>query len=359
MKERTGYFFEDFHLDQVFRHATPRTLSEADASTFIALTGTRHTLPSASPLAAKLGLPSRPIDDVLLFNIAFGKTVPDISLNAVANLGYAETRFLHPVFAGDTISCKSKVIGLKKNSSGKTGTVYVRSICFNQNEVPVLTWVRWVMVNKRDIDADTPREHVPSLKDVVAPEDFSLAARISSANALDSWCDATGSNDLWDDYVPGERINHPIGVTVEEAEHIIATRLYQNNAKAHFDALAMKQHPVGQRLVYGGHVISLARALSYDGIENALGILAINGGRHVSPTIAGDTIYAFSEVSEKFELPDRNDMGALRLRLVGLKNMTPSEVSSAHPDGSNPSKYHPSIVLDLDYTVAMPRRQKR
>jgi 2-methylfumaryl-CoA hydratase len=356
-KNRTGFFFEDFYLDRVFRHATPRTLSEADSSVFISLTGARHALPSAATLALKIGYSHRPIDDLLLFNIAFGKTVPDISLNAVANLGYAETRFLAPAFPGDTIRCESRVIGLKQNSSGRTGTVYVRSTCFNQRNEPILTWVRWVMVNKRDPDAAAQADHVPTLDPFVAPDDLSLGARIASIDTLNDWCDATSSLDLWEDYVPGERINHPIGVTVEEAEHITATRLYQNNARAHFDALSMKSHQVGQRLVYGGHIISLARALSYDGLENALSILAINGGRHVSPTIAGDTIYAFSEVIEKWKLPGRSDIGALRLRLVALKNLAPAELESTHSEGSDRSKYHPSVVLDLDYTISMPRRQ--
>ena len=65
--------------------------------------------------------------------MVFGKTVPDVSLNAVANLGYADLRFGVPVYAGDTLSAASKVIGLRENSSGKTGTVYVRSTGTNQH----------------------------------------------------------------------------------------------------------------------------------------------------------------------------------------------------------------------------------
>ncbi len=63
-----------------------------------------------------------------------------------------------------------------------------------------------------------------------------------------------------------------------------------------------------RRLVYGGHIISLARALSFNGLENAFHVAAINAGRHVSPAFAGDTVYAWSEVIGKARL-DRPDVG--------------------------------------------------
>ena len=88
-------------------------------------------------------------------------------------------------------------------------------------------------------------------------------------------------------------------MTVEEAEHQLATRLYQNTAKVHFDALAQKDSRFGKRLIYGGVAISLARALAFNGLANAQLMLAINGGRHVNPLFAGDTLYAWSEVLDK------------------------------------------------------------
>ncbi len=126
-------------------------------------------------------------------------------------------------------------------------------------------------------------------------------------------------------------------MTIEEADHMLATRLYQNNARPHFDALAMRESPVGARLVYGGHVISVCHALAYDGFENILGIQAVNGGTHVAPTRAGDTLYAFTEVLEKWKLPGRADVGALRLRLIGLKNRAPAQVAAATAVGRRPA----------------------
>ena len=116
-----------------------------------------------TPLPTPSAIAKSPVDDLLVFHIVFGKTVPDISLNAVANLGYADCRFLAPVYPGDTLSSTSEVIGLKENSNRQTGVVYVRSRGFNQRGVTVLEYVRWVMVRKRDPNAPAPAEVTPQL----------------------------------------------------------------------------------------------------------------------------------------------------------------------------------------------------
>lgn len=131
-----------------------------------------------------------------------------------------------------------------------------------------------------------------------------------------------------------------------------AARLYQNTARVHFDAHAERAGRFGRRIVYGGHVISLARALSFNGLANAYRVLALHGGRHVNPAFAGDTVYAWSEVLERTALPGRDDVGALRLRTVATKDRPCADFPRRGEDGS----YLPEVVLDLDYTVAVPRR---
>lgn len=345
-KSNPGNFFEDFTPGQQIAHATPRTLSEADAALNIALTGSRHALFSADSFAQDCGLPSAPIDPLLVFHTVFGKTVPDISLNAVANLGYAEGRFLAPVYAGDTLSAVSEVIGLKANSSGTTGVVTVRTTGVNQDGEPVLTYVRWVMVNKRDASAVTTDSPPITPKNVVPANELMLPPGLDFANY--DWTLA-GSPHAFQDYEVGEKINHVDGMTVEEAEHQLATRLYQNTAKVHFDALAQKESRFGKRLIYGGVAISLARALSFNGLANAQLMLGINGGRHVNPLFAGDTLYAWSEVLAKEDL---GGLGALRLRLVALKNQN----AAAFPFKNAAGEYDPNVVLDFDYWAAIPKR---
>lgn len=353
-KLQTGNFFEDFSLGQTLVHGIPRTVSEGDAALYLALTGARQVLPSARTAAHALGYRDRPLDDLLVFHIAFGKTVPDVSLNAVANLGYADLRFLLPVYAGDTLTAESTVIGLKENTNRKSGIVWVHSTALNQNGEEVLSWVRWVMVHKRNPDSPAPSSLVPDLPPFVPPARLAIPPGLDAAGYETA---LSGAPWLWDDYAPGERIDHLAGMTVEEADHMFAARLYQNNAKVHFDAYLMQGTPFGKRLVYGGHVISLCRALSFDGLENILCLAAINGGSHCNPTFAGDTLYAWSEVLEKWELPGRSDIGALRLRLVGVKNQNPGELADTHVVEDGKRRYHPNVVLDLDYTALIPRKQ--
>ncbi len=349
IKVSKGRFFEDFTLDEVILHATPRTITAGDTALYIALTGARNPIHCSAPFTHSLGYSNTPIDDLLAFHIAFGKTVPDVSMNAVANLGYADVRFIKPIFIGDTLHTSSQVIGLKQNSSGENGIVWVKSTTTNQQNVVVLSWVRWVMVHKNNLDALPPRTVIPDLPRNVSEKHLSMPANFKAHDEISA---ATGGQYFWEDYQTGERIDHTAGSTINPAEHTLATRLYQNNAHLHFDDHLMKKSHFGQRLVYGGVVISLCRALSYEGLENALTILAINAGTHANPSFAGDTIYCVTEVIEKHALNGRTDMGALRLRMIGIKNMHPSQLSEFKSEG----KYHPNVVLDLDYTVAMPRR---
>ena len=283
---------------------------------------------------------------MLVFHIVFGKTVPDISLNAVANLGYANCRFLSPVYPGDTLSATSEVIGLKESSNKQTGVVYVRSRGFDEGGTCILDYVRWVMVRKRDPKAAIEREHVPDLPRAVDVSDLGVACPAVAATAWDF--ELSGAPHRAGDYAVGETIDHVDGMTVEEAEHMLATRLYQNTAKVHFNQHSEKDGRFGRRLIYGGHVISLARALSFNGLANAFHIAAINGGRHVAPLFAGDTVFAWSTVLAREALPGRSDVGALRLRTIATKNRPCSEPPL---DGD---ALDPAVVLDLDYWVLMP-----
>ena len=212
-----------------------------------------------------------------------------------------------------------------------------------------LDYVRWVMVRKRDAAAPRRRRRTsPICPSAVAPAELGAACPKIDAAAYDFAL--AGSPHRWGDYAPGERIDHVDGVTVEEAEHQIATRLYQNTAKVHFNQFSEGQGRFGRRLIYGGHVISLARALSFNGLANAFHIAAINGGRHVAPLFAGDTVFAWSEVLETAALPGRADVGALRLRTVATKNRPCGDFPLRQGEG-----YEPSVVLDLDYWVLLPR----
>jgi len=342
-KTNPGNFFEDFTLGQVIQHATPRTVTDGDRAVYGSLYPTRFAIPSSAEFASSVGLSLHPVEELIAFHIAFGKTVPDISLNAVANLGYAELRFHQPVIPGDTLSTSSEVIGLKENSNGKSGVVYVRSTAVNQRGETALEWARWVMVHKRNHDAPAPETLIPELADVVDPADLVIPAGLDFSSYDFT---AAGEPHRWDDYAVGEKIDHVDGVTLTESEHQQATRLWQNTAKVHFNVEA---RPDGNRLIYGGHVISMARALSYNGLANAQIIVGINAGAHTSPAFAGDTVYAWSEVLDKAETSVPS-VGALRLRLVATKGRDESMTLKGE-DG----KYAPGVLLDLDCWALIPR----
>lgn len=338
-KTNAGRFFEDYSVGEVIVHAVPRTVGAGERALYHALYPQRFALASSDAFAWACGLPGSPLDELIAFHTVFGKTVPDVSLNAVANLGYAEGRWLRPVWPGDTLVAASEVIGVKENSSGTSGVVWVRTVGRNQHGDEVLSYVRWVMVRKRGAGA-APVAVVPKLAaavnaaDLVVPEgldfsgyDFALA----------------GERHRWGDYAVGEVIDHVDGVTVEEAEHMMATRLWQNTAKVHFDRTVRDD---GRRLIYGGHVISLARALSFNGLANAQMIVALNAGAHANPCFAGDTVRAWSELIDRAETRAPG-VGALRLRTVATKGAAGALKGA---DG----KYLPEVLLDLDYWALVP-----
>jgi 2-methylfumaryl-CoA hydratase len=340
-KTNTGRFFEDYAVGQILNHAVPRTVGTGERALYHALYPARHALYSSDQFAQASGLPASPLDDLVGFHVVFGKSVPDVSLNAVANLGYAEGRWLLPVWPGDTLRSVSEVIGVKQNSNGKTGVVYVRTKGLNQHDQTVMEYVRWVMVRKRNGNSPAPEAVVPELATAIPAAELVIPEGLDFTNYN---FDLAGEQHRWGDYEIGEMIDHVDGVTIEEAEHMMATRLWQNTAKVHFDTSA---RPDGSRLIYGGHVISMARALSFNGLANAQMIAGLNAGAHANPCLAGDTVRAWSEVLDKAET-SAPGVGAIRLRLVASKGGAPFKLRGE--DG----KYLPDVLLDLDYWALMP-----
>ena len=336
-------YFEDYKLNEEINHSVPRTITDGDVAIYLSTTGSRFPLNYSAEFSKTLGLKKIPIDDILLFHMVFGRTVPDLSLNAIANLGYAGVKFHKPAFVGDTLNASSKIIGLKENSNGKTGTVYVESVGKNQNDEIVLTYYRWLMMRKRNEGMiKSFKNSIPDLPDKVKTKDFNLIENFD----VDKWSSSvTGSSFYFNDYSEEEEIHHLDGQTIEEAEHQIATRLYQNNARVHFNQHIEKSGRFGKRIIYGGYIISLARAISCNGLANTFKLAAIHSGKHSAPTFAGDTIYAWSKILEK-EVIHKN-VGAMMIRTLASKN----DSKMNFPDKKNLTD---NIVLDLEYSVLIP-----
>lgn len=332
-KGSVSNFFEDFSIDQEFECPTPRVLTHADRVAYISFTGDR-----TPRFCDSNGL----VHPLIVFHTVLGQTVRQISLNARANLGYAEFIWGKPVVVGDEIRTRVTVIGLKENSDQKTGIVFVKTIAVNQRDEVVLEYIRWVMVKKNREGA------TPYLRDPVAPSLKSVAIGKLLSHSPDPFsARATGGTFFFEDYSIGETIFHIDGMTINSSDHMGFTRLYQNSAKVHFDAILTG----GKPLVYGGLPISIGYAQSFNGIENRLGIAAINSGSHANPTYTGDTLYSFTNVLERSDLTA--NYGALRLRLIVVKNEEPHALQDFRikvPDPKTQREvYNSNVVLDLDY----------
>ena len=347
-----GLYFEDFFIGQVLVHGVPRTITEADATLYTALTGSRFALHCAATAAQLVGFKTMPIDNFLLFHIAFGKTVNHVSLNAVANLGYAEVIFNRPTYAGDTIKVVSEVIGLKENSNGKTGIVYVHSSAVNQDDKLVLSFKRWVMVHKKDPNTPTNTSQLPTLTSEVSSEYQVIPEPLN----LSQWPDyISDSQYRASDLAVGDTLFHRDGITINDSDHSLATRLYQNNARVHFDQHMMNDSKHGKRLVYGGHIISLCRALTYNGLGNCLWLTAIHSGSHCNPSFAGDTIYAQSTILNISDVESRDDLSLVTVQMIGIKNNTPDNMEYLHKTVDGKKRYHSDVVLDMQLSYVMPK----
>ena len=306
-KTNAGRFFEDYRLGQVIRHAVPRTLAEGERALYHALYPARHALYSSDEFAAACGLESSPMDDLLAFHMVFGKTVPDISLNAVANLGYAQGRWLAPVWPGDTLRAESQVIGLRQNSNGASGVVWVHTRGLNQMDQVVLDYVRWVMVRKRDPDAPAPDAVVPDLAPAVPPEVLIVPEGLDFTGYD---FELAGEPHRWGDYQVGEVIDHVDAVTVEEAEHMLATRLWQNTAKVHFDATFRED---GKRLAEIFTEVT--------GVDRLVGapVMATDLRASVSLILAGLAAEGQTTVSRVYHLDRGYEHVVRKLRGVGAQ----------------------------------------
>jgi 2-methylfumaryl-CoA hydratase len=341
-KGSIGSYFEDLELGREIVCPTPRVVTSGETAWHIAITGDRT--PRFCSAEGR-------VHPMIVFHVVISQTVRPISLNARANLGYAGMIWRTPVFHGDEITTTIQITGLKENSNGETGNVWIATTGRNQRGEVVLEYTRWVMVRKRDPEKPTrylDSPVVPKLPAQVTAEELpAFPGPLPSTKQ-------TGGRWFFEDYAAGERIHHYDGMTVNQSDHVSYTRLFQNSAKVHLDAILTD----GKQLVYGGLPLAVAYAEAFNGLENRSGVVAMNGGTHANPCHAGTTIYSYSEVLETHAL-GRSPYGALRLRLVAVRDADPSEepgFAMKVSDGRGGERYNPRVLLDVDYWDLMPKR---
>jgi acyl dehydratase len=147
-----GRYFEDFTVGQTIFHNISKTIFESDNNLFSLLTMNPHPVHINIDYAQKQQHGKILVVGTLVFSLAVGITVPDISGKAIANLGYEEVKHLAPVFINDTIYARTKVLDKRESrSKPDRGIVYVETIVFNQKDEEVLSFRRKVLIKKRGV----------------------------------------------------------------------------------------------------------------------------------------------------------------------------------------------------------------
>lgn len=147
---KLGLYFEEFEVGEEIKHALSKTIFESDNNFFSLLTMNHHPVHTNLDYAQQNQHGRILVVGTLVFSLAVGQTVPDISGKAIANLGYEDIKHLNPVFLNDTIYTRTKVLGKRESESRlDRGIVYVETIAYNQDGIDVLSFRRKVLVKKQ------------------------------------------------------------------------------------------------------------------------------------------------------------------------------------------------------------------
>lgn len=147
-----GFYYEDFIVGEEIKHSLSKTIFECDNNFFSLMTMNHHPVHTNIDYASNNQHGKILVVGTLVFSLAVGITVPDISGKAIANLGYEDIKHLNPVFVNDTLYVKTKILD-KRESKSKfdRGIIYVESIAYNQNNIEVLSFRRNVLVKKKGV----------------------------------------------------------------------------------------------------------------------------------------------------------------------------------------------------------------
>lgn len=357
---RYGRLLDDFTPGAVFAHPWEVTVDEGMVALFAA--SFQDAVPTyASRAAARaLGLRDRPVHPLLLLQLGLSFSVHDVSERAIANLAYIDVRFPEPCYPGDTVRASSRVIAVKPVSAGDKGFVHVGTQLVTDAGAVVCAFERKALVRAGKNEgrpADPPHEVVQQAGDLprapaVLLGDLPPPARRGGF----AW--------FWEDLAVGDVIVHDTGRTVSEAEAMALSTLTRNSHPLHVDERYCRTGSFAKtRVVYGGLVLSWVLALSSrDTAGNAVWDLGLDDGAHPGGVLAGDTLYAVSQVIAREALGP--SAGSVTLRIVGLKNTPARPLIDRGADlftpelGKTTGKV-PEKVVEITRTLLVRRREVR
>ena len=327
-KPQYGRVLEDFEPGEVFTHPRGITIDRAFAIEFAQEFMETNPLYLNEIFAKAHGYRDIPLSPLMVMNLALSLGVQNDSEKAVANLGYYDMHFLQPVYPGDTLTAKTKVLARKERGE-KPGIVTIRTIALNQQGALVLQYDRKIMV------APAGQKSEPTTVTGESFEDTdTIELQIPEPGKIPQ--NLTGTKTYFEDFSVGDILIHKNGRTITE-EHIPWTYRMMNTHPLHYDRLysmGRKGPMSGEPIVYGGLVFAwLCGLASRDVSENALWDLGYTEGYHTQPAFAGDTVGAISRVLATEEGPAGVNAGIVSFQLIGVKNITPSDAIDKHgPD---------------------------
>jgi acyl dehydratase len=146
----TGRVFEDFTVGDVYEHALGRTLLAADNVWFTCLTMNTNPIHFDAEYASRTEFKRPLVNSCFTLALVTGQSVIDLTMNAVANLGWDAVTLPNPLFEGDTVYARSEVLETRASKSRpNVGIVRVKTTGVNQHDVPVIEFTRTFMVWKR------------------------------------------------------------------------------------------------------------------------------------------------------------------------------------------------------------------
>lgn len=146
----TGRVFEDFAVGDVYEHPLGRTVLPADNVWFTCLTMNTNPIHFDAEYAAKTEFGKPLVNSCFTLALVTGQSVTDLTVNAVANLGWDDVKLPYPLFEGDTVRSKSEVLEARESRSRpNVGIVRVKTTGMNQRGDTVIEFTRTFMVWKR------------------------------------------------------------------------------------------------------------------------------------------------------------------------------------------------------------------
>jgi 2-methylfumaryl-CoA hydratase len=356
-----GRLLDDFRVGEIYHHPWEVTLDDGMMALWAASFLDPNPLYSSRRFARQLGFNDRVAPPMLLMNLALSSSVHDVSEQAIAHLAYINLRFPNPAYAGDTLSTTSEVLEVRASESKPDrGVVHVRTLCLNQDRMPVVSFERKALIPTGRLvnrhhpmvsDADPLRQTKPP----PAPTHelkMALPRELREQIRTPVW--PGRPRGLFEDFIEGDLILHGNGRTLGESEHMQLTMLTRNSHPLHFDEVYARERSfMKTRVVCGPLVFAWVNSLaSRDTTANALWDLGYDKGVHPAPVLAGDTLFAASRVLSKEDVDDQ--AGIIKFHLVGIKNQKPAALIQAGVDVFKDKIEHK--VLEIEREVLLPKK---